>query len=545
MMPASSRVGRQVSSWHETAVFLFAAISGVAGFAAWPMDGVNPRRTGQTSVHGPGRDINGLSRRWAFDYNSSAFAWVHVPAIVTHDLAIVQCEWGVIAALDVATGALVWRTSLCGSGTSIYTSAVAGPAGIIYTSCNNILFAVNASNGGSVVWSTPIDTRGPESRMSYLLPPLLLDNTGDLYGTGSNFGRYALDASTGVLVWNSSDGTAAVPPVQHENGDGSSVVYGVTSSPDGFRVMSGASRGAIVPLLPELPAGSASGLMSGTVLTRAGHALFVGYAYYNVGQAAFGYVYAASCDVTTGAQQWMRNLTAATPVLQLTLLDPRPLLYEPSDSDADSILLLHDNDHGNWLGLNALTGEQVWSFNGSVLSCVQSQEPLLLLPRPAHGQQARLGNLYPQLASAAVDVDGIVYVAFEGCLYALDARTGMLAWQESNPPHSLGGLIISDANNGSLLISGMYGLFALGRIAGPAPAPPSPSPAGAASPASPINVAGVVGGTVAGFVLMAALATLAVRRWWVQSATSALRDIDLGVAYASQSTDDAIEAQLL
>lgn len=475
-----------------------------------------------------------------------------VPSIIFSDMVIAQDDWGDVVAVDVVTGELLWQQTMCPLPTGTlgaYTSVIAGNNGMVYATCSIFVYALNASNNGTVSWVTPLQGLYTFTLMQ---SPLLVDNSGILYVTAQHFGRYWLNATTGVVIWatGNADVTMAAAPVALTDNDVTSVVYGLGGSyaAVGFRILTGTdptNNASIVPA--PFPT---SVTLSSITVTRHGSAILTASQYVAVGDDVMEFSFATASNITTGEQLWSINLTGLIVSGTYPDIDPRPILFEPTPNDDDSIAIIHEFSQGDLFALNATTGALLWYFNGSALLCSQlsatqprhgARGSLRTAPHPAPERKTsalrnrmsvqdnqgatltshwstlkdrshsaprlmadtdrsndRLGSFNAaQRQSTVVDVDGVVYTAYQGCLYAVDARSGTLLWDYLYGPYSLGGLIISDANNGSLIVSSMHGLFALSRRASPAPAPATTPKLSAGA------IAGAVIGSLAGAVLVA------------------------------------------
>jgi outer membrane protein assembly factor BamB len=272
---------------------------------------------------------------------------------------------------------------------------------------------------------------------------------GDVFAVGDNIVLYAINASTGGIVWLDGSGYVGSPAFA----DGKVFV----GSSDNMTCALDASTGALLWSYPTGNIATSSPIVAdGVVYVGSGDG------HYSSPDTAGGVVYAL--NATTGALVW--NYTTGSPLLS-------------SPAVADGEVFIGSADHGIY-ALNASTGVVIWTCNillfhsspavvGGVVY-VGSWDTNVYALNATTGtviwkQEAGFG-----VYSSPAVVGGVVYVGSLDCnVYALNATTGALVWNyttkqqvESSPAVACGIVYVGsddgnvyafNATNGALIWS--------------------------------------------------------------------------------------------
>jgi outer membrane protein assembly factor BamB len=326
----------------------------------WPQLGFDANRTGYNPFENVLSPVNvgNLSLRWS--YSEDQPVWSYTDAAVV-DNGVVYYGYGIssyeLDALHASTGALLWKYP--GSAPFPYTSAVAD--GSIYAYSNYVLYALNASTGVQL-WQYDTCVNGVCS--STLLSPVVVN--GVVYvnmGDGPYFAIYALDGADGTLLWkwdNSTSGALYPPAV----GDG--MVYTCSSDHNVYAL--NASTGALVWSYsttdwvasgPVLSGGAAYvAANDGTVYAlneESGALLWKNVIGYPVGEnpaVVEGVLYVAGADLvyaldaSTGALIWKQDAGGSNAGLSV----------------ANGVVYGGSSRVSNFYALDAGTGEPLWEY---------------------------------------------------------------------------------------------------------------------------------------------------------------------------------------
>jgi outer membrane protein assembly factor BamB len=197
----------------------------------WPMFGQNPARTFTTScAQAPNvSDVSRLVPRWYFHAHDIVTA---SPAVADHTVYVGAWD-GEFYALDLATGKLLWQTTLglfrtddhqdhhqgsYGTITSSAAVATVGGRQLVFVGAGDTLYALDASRSAMpdarrVVWAVNLDTRHPtnhgEIESSPVVWPAAPGGPVVIFGSDDNQasgysaeGVWELRAATGRVVWH-------------------------------------------------------------------------------------------------------------------------------------------------------------------------------------------------------------------------------------------------------------------------------------------------------------------------------------------------------
>jgi outer membrane protein assembly factor BamB len=114
-------------------------------------------------------------------------------------------------AADISTGAVLWTfTSPCGDYCGAFNSSPAVANGVVYASSDDgNLYALNASTG-TLLWQYPLSGLTGQGATPAVADGVVYADLGPLFGEGQ-VGLFALNATTGALLWSSALGS--VPAV--------------------------------------------------------------------------------------------------------------------------------------------------------------------------------------------------------------------------------------------------------------------------------------------------------------------------------------------
>ncbi len=354
----------------------------------WPQFHYGPDRTGLNpyeSVLSPGT-VGNLTTRWTYPIGG----YVSTGATAANGAVYSSSKWGPICALNAGTGALLWISSFSGTP---YT----GPAvvnGILYTNSGYGVYALDAFTGVPL-WNYPIGNTGFGEQVAVANGVVYVGSALD--GGNPNNYFYAVDASSGTLRWKYPTGTNfffASPAVA----DG--VVYAGDYSGNLYALDAG--TGALRWKFP-MP----SGIDAAPVVAN-------GVVYVVPGQ---GDVYAL--NASTGAPIWEEHVAEA-------------FIFGPP-AVANGVLYAASGD-GNVYALNSSTGTLQWQF--------------------AAGDAI--------ISSPAV-ANGVVYFgSFDANFYAVEASTGALLWkyktggpEVESSPTVVNGMLYIGSDDGNLYAFGL------------------------------------------------------------------------------------------
>jgi polyvinyl alcohol dehydrogenase (cytochrome) len=395
-------------------------------------DWTNSRDQAVESTLAPS-NVAGLEEVWRFD----GVDGVTGTPTVLGDTAYFGAWDGVLRAVDVASGALRWQTTLV-AGALDGTVTVAGGRLLVGDSRGR-LHAVDRTTG-ALLWTTILD--GHANTRIYSSPTVVDDLVvigvastelavvkSDYTFRGSVVG---LDLVTGAIGWRTyvTDGTT--------HGAGGSVWSSAAYDPERelFYIGTGQSYEAPAsPLTDSLLALRPDGSLAwhrqftaGDVFTfwnMAGPDADIGAApnlftaggrdLVGVGDKAGHY---AVFDRQTGETVWTTELPEGDRLggIMTTAAYADGVLYVTSNRWGPSILDFHHPDHASaTYALDAATGAIIWQTN---------------LPSPAFG--------------ALTHANGVIYQpTVKGTAYAIAAATGQILWQDAPGADMGGGLSVS------------------------------------------------------------------------------------------------------
>jgi outer membrane protein assembly factor BamB len=257
-------------------------------------------------------------------------------------------------------------------------------------------------------------------------------------GSGNNV--YALNASTGALLWSYTTGFFVVSSPAVANG----VVY-VGSLDKHFYALN-ASTGAL------LWSYAAGGLL------------------YPSPAVANGVVYVGGCSVTN-----LCALNASTGALLWSFATGQMLFSSPAVANG---VVYINAEQGNLSALNASTGTLLWSYNagGSMFSSPVVANGVVYVASDGNGNiyalNASTGALlwsyftgFPVVSSTPAVANGVVYISSaDGNFFALNASTGALLWSfaaDGSPAVANGVVYVgSHTDNGVDYAGNLYALNA-------------------------------------------------------------------------------------
>lgn len=408
-----------------------AAASGSArdpAVTAWPTAGLDLRNSRAV----PGSSIttatvDTVTERWRTPLDG--FGSLSTVPLVVDGTVYVAGGSGRVAAIDLATGSLVWASEP--SGFTI------GPFGVAVDDTR--VYSLDGSNGvlaldratGARLWATDV-TATPSTGID--IQPIVVDGTvivssvpvsiGGIYEPGDRGVVYALDAATGAVRWefdtvkgdlwgnpdvNSGGGAWYPPAVDERRG----LVYVGVANPAPF------------PGTPEFPNGS----------SRPGRNLYTNSL--------------VALDLGTGALRWFHQVTPGD-------LFDRDQVHALVARVRGRDVVVSAGKSGVLVGLDPRTGRARWRTEVGR----HENDDLTALDGPTVVYPGTYGGILTPPATA----DGVVYGAVvnapatlqpdatayfgaelgtaDGEIVAVDARTGRVRWATPVPGDPLGGATV-------------------------------------------------------------------------------------------------------
>jgi outer membrane protein assembly factor BamB len=297
---------------------------------------------------------------------------------------------GVVYALDATTGHLIWKTNP-GKGPAAsalgHLQAPLVENGRLYWegfSGDSTLYSLDAFTGTSIWNFSSVGSRSAGNRIYFF------SVSGDRIYATQFYDIVAINATTGLRVWNYTNGQISQPPVVMDNN-----VYTVSADRENHAVISiDANTGTQHwKFVPEQWGGHANQWLSPMVFSN--HTLYFG--------TEHNGIYAL--DALNGKVRWNTG-TGGDRVYHSPYLSENQILFAGDDA-------------GVIYAINAVSGEKLWDHS--------------------------IGY-YPR--SAPIESHAIVYaVRFDNRIFALNASTGKELWNYStgDTPRALE---ISDPKNG-------------------------------------------------------------------------------------------------